>query len=281
MALIIKNTNVNIQGTNFIAQPIYKTLYKGTALYLDVNIPASYPPPQTGTVWYDLSAARRDATLAGSPVKPGYAVTGSIASMNWLTTGNLEQSNGSNAMKGTIPGNFLPGNMTIQLWMQTDQAGRAPGSAVGEVKCMLPFLTCTTNQVTRKEWAFGLDQLGRLQYATDYTPPGSTDFFGTSVETSQTLNDNKWYNVAVTRTSQNGATTIYINGVSVKTGTLGTTTGNIQFNVSADTIIGNYNQVTTARRFQGNMNEILAYQYVLTAAQIWHNFSATRQIYGV
>lgn len=274
MSLIIQNASVNIKSTNFISQPVYRVVEPAQSLNLNVNNPSSYPG--SGTTWYDVSGKGNNATLGGSP-KPSYNSTGTpaTASMSWPVY-SFNVSTSTTGTRATIGSNYLGYDATIQLWINTTKKGRS-----NDYLSLMPLLnSVNTAQANKDSWSFGINSNGLLSYSSDSGSAGST---GKTISVNIPVNTGTWTNVAVTRTLSTGLVTLYINGLLKVTGTLGP---NKPLNAPYPTVLGNSNYDAGGGAglgyiFQGNMDGILTYGVVLTADEIWQNYSTTRKTYGI
>ena len=173
-----------IRGINM--KPLNKPSYKPKPiLHLDASNPKSYPG--TGNVWYDLSGNGNNATL--------YSTTASNGFINF---------NGGSSY-GQVPNGvyFDGGDFTIQSWISSS----APTNAWSRV---VDF----GNGALNDNVILVASSHGRTAQPMLSTYQGGA---GTQFAANQTVQANKWVNVAATYNSATKTGHVYMNGQLVGT----------------------------------------------------------------
>jgi len=196
------------------------------------NPPVLYLPfnENTGTTTYDRSGSGYDGTITGASYVAGKRGT----ALNFSATNDKVQTSDP-ILSGT-------GDFTITAWVNRSVNGTvdyiAGNYGSGAYVTGIEFYVLNSNKLCV--------------------------FIDGSVVSTQLLNIDTWYHVAVTRTS--GAIKLYVNGAQDGSGTLA---GSIS---GGNLAIGNGPNYTT-ERFEGKIDEVKIYNYARTAAQITYDYN--------
>jgi hypothetical protein len=223
------------------------------ALNLDPNISDSYPG--TGTTVTDLSGANRHGTFAGSTL-PTF---NNVSPKAFQFTRALINNTASTASKITVDSKFLTDNFTIQTWIKTSQVGHS------SVHYTTMFIMASECGGGANDWGFGVNNSGKLAFGA-----GTSE---TTIATPESVNTDRWVNVAASRNKSTGAIRLYINGVLKNSGN-GSSGNSLTCSQDNKTWIGN-GQDGTAYSFGGSIGSVLAYTKVLSDADILTNYNAT------
>lgn len=241
------STTGNWRGPNIVKD--------GLVLYIDPSSPNSYYP-KDNTIIKDISGYGNNGTLVNGPT--------------------YDSANGGNIVfDGTndytiLPINFFPfpsiTTFTISLWFKSSQANG--GTIFGQQN--------STNLVTTSGYVpvIYLRQDGLIRIE-----PFWTDSTSNFILSTNTLNNNTWYNIVTTY--NNGTNILYINSIfnSQRTGL-----NLVSYSTDYYYFIGA--GVSSVRGlgsnfFNGNISNFLFYNRVLSSTEIQQNFDATKSRFGL
>lgn len=236
-----------IQGVTLTGIGVYDLLFDSTAalLYVDAGQSSSYSG--SGTTWTDLSAQTNNATLVNSP-----PFTSAGAASYFTFNGTGAQYASTTASKFNTA---YAGKTVIVVARIT-----AGSFSTGSFRCMFG-----TNGGTRN-FNFYINYTGSA-YRMHYSAGGGGGF-----SNDLSLTTGQWAVFAVTQTT-GGLVTYYHNGVAVGTNT-GVTF--IQYASNSGEYIGigdNY--------WYGDINLCAVYGRTLTATEIFQNYSAVKDRFGL
>jgi hypothetical protein len=224
-----------------ITPPPVSLVTTGLVLNLDAANTTSYSG--SSTIWYDLSGNGNNFTK-----EVGTFVSSPIKS---FSGGRFRGAN-----------TFFGDDMTIQAWFNTTSVGNN-NNHYGMMQVMSAETLGNSN-----DFGFGVKQDAKLGFGA-----GPSD---ASVSTIASVNTGAWLNVAVTRTKSNGAVKLYLNGVLNRSGS--SNSGNT-LNAAANVFIGG--GADQSKTWVGLMNDVLAYNLVLTDASVLQNYNAQKATYGI
>jgi hypothetical protein len=214
----------------------------GLVLCVDAGNPRSYPG--SGTSWRDAISSGFNFTLINSP-------TYSSSNLGFFTfdgVNDIATSGYNTALDTQTP--------TVEVWVRTNATNQGGfWFEKGSVNSQYALF----QEGTQIQWRMG--------------PLGDC----ISYPTASAMTVNVWYQVVATRTA--GSQFLYINGVSVasgtQTGTLSTSTSGMS--------IGAYggNSGNNGYFYNGALSICRVYNRVLSAAEVLQNFNATRGRYGI
>ncbi len=198
----------------------------------------------SGTTATDSSGNSNTGTLTGGPTW----VAGKIG--NGLNFDGVDDrvNVGSGATLDNLPA------LTFSAWIKADTLGEGGKGRI---------IDKTTGSAPVNGWIFDVDGTNQLSFIVDYT---TTDLKRSSA--TNAITTGAWYHVAVTWTGSATATNIkfYVNGV--ETG-YGTTTNGSGTRVNDGTASGSIgNDSTGARTFDGVLDDVRAYNRVLSTTEI-------------
>ena len=212
----------------------------GLLTYLDAGNPASY----TGTTWRNLISTSYNATLDTAPT------------FNSANRGSLVY-NGTNS-RTTIT-RMVSTDFSLCCWFKTTSTN---GTGTDNWWRGGPLVDAEIGGATTD---FGLSiGNGRVMLGI-----GSPD---TTIRSPTSLNDGIWHYAVGTRISSSGAIALYIDGVSVATGTARTGALTAQPTIFTGT---GYN----AANFAGNISIIQIYDKALTLTEVVQNYNAIKGRY--
>ncbi len=198
----------------------------------------------SGTTATDSSGNSNTGTLTGGPTW----TAGKIG--NGLNFDGVDDrvNVGSGATLDNLPA------LTFSAWIKADTLGEGGKGRI---------IDKTTGSAPVNGWIFDVDGTNQLSFIVDYT---TTDLKRSSA--TNAITTGAWYHVAVTWTGSATATNIkfYVNGV--ETG-YGTTTNGSGTRVNDGTASGSIgNDSTGARTFDGVLDDVRAYNRVLSTTEI-------------
>ena len=219
----------------------------GLVLNLDAGLPASYFG--SGITWFDLSGNGNNGTLTNGPT---FSSTDGGSIVFDGTDDYVAETSG-------LSDSFLQGDWSISFWANFDVVNTS--SSGGNDRPLLHHGTSSTRKglhlTTRNsKLLFGL-------YADDLV--------GT-----QTLTTDIWYNIVFTLNNTSYAKQIYING-SIDNSHTG---GGAYTGTGSNTRIGG-KVLTFGQYFDGNMSSVVAYNRIITAAEITQNYNALKGRFGL
>jgi len=208
----------------------------------DIN---SYPG--SGTTLFDMAGSNYDASFQGSP-------TYSDNSIVYNGSTDYLQISDNTTLRGTA-------EKTFSIWVKFDTLSVATAislfckrSSGTDVDYFIFVFTSAGNGIT---FDYGYDAGGLYRWNTGYAPPINT-----------------WLNITFTRNASKRE--FYLNGEyyseTANIGAVG--------NSSSSLLIGR-NTTTSAYYLNGNTGPIHIWNRFLSAAEILHNFNATRKRYNV
>jgi hypothetical protein len=228
--------------SSFSASTNYKSplsvVTNGLTLYLDGSKKASYSG--SGSTWTDLTGSDNNATLVNSPTfstnNGGYFTLASASSQYMTVSGTP----------------LNPSSYTKSLWFYLNSStdnnllSYDDGSATGHY-----MFLAGTNRI--------------------YCGHTSWTGFPSTFQTTGTISNSTWYNVAVTFNTTDGMK-VYINGSLDSTYTAQKTapaTGAIR--------IGSYS--AGGNLLNGRIGKVLCYNRSITASEVLQNYNVTRSLY--
>jgi hypothetical protein len=215
----------------------------GLVLYLDAGNVNSYFG--SGTTWNDLSGSGLSATGTAANISS----TGAIAGASWTTQSTNILNNDTHS---------------IFFMLKMNSSVTYPQGYTGGWEKIFSYNAPGSDR-SPSVWRYPSER--RLHWR--YDPANSGADFSADAIGSQ-FNLNTWYYVGVTK---NGSSALsYVNGVNVATQTVSfpKTAGNA-------TIIINESYTNPLN----NVNCVMIYNRVLTAAEILQNFNALRNRFGI
>ena len=223
----------------------------GLVLCLDAANPKSYPG--SGTTWYDLSKSEYTFTSTNPP------------------TFSLDDS-GNKCFEFSGAGKYF------------DSTTNSPFSGnmfdISVIAIVNQFSTGSFYGILTQNEQDGFDSMAFLslngKFGTDHWSPGGRRL-------SNAANNNEIYHIVWTipswGTHQDSTTKIYLNGVEQNTEEYSRdTVGNLVSDVFR---IGNWQLNRADMDFQGRIYSVMAYDRVLTQAEIKQNFNTIRSRYGI
>ena len=210
----------------------------GLVLCVDAGNPRSYPG--SGTQWNDATSSGFNFTLTNGP-------TYSSSNLGSFTFDGVNDF--ANAANNTALDTQTP---TVEVWVKTNATTQ---NGFWFEKGSVNSQYALFQEGTQIQWRMG--------------PLGDC----ISYPTANTMTANVWYQVVATRVS--GSQFLYINGVSVASGTQ---TGTLSTN-SSGMYIGSYN--SGGYFYNGALSICRVYNRVLSAAEVLQNFNAARGRYGI
>lgn len=216
-------------------------------LNLDAGNPVSYSG--SGTTWFDLSGNGNNGTLTNGPTYSS-ADGGSIV---------FDGTDDYVAETSGLSDSFLQGNWSISFWANFDVVNTS--SSDNNDRPLLHHGSNSTRNglhlTTRNsKLLFGL-------YADDLV--------GT-----QTLTTDIWYNIVFTLNNTSYAKQIYING-SIDNSHTG---GGAYTGTGSNTRIGG-KVLSFGKYFDGNMSSVVAYNRIITAAEVTKNYDFLKGRFGL
>jgi hypothetical protein len=167
--------------------------------------------------------------------------------------------------------NILSDDFTYCAWIKTANIGQ------GTDHFTLMYIVSAEVPGNYRDYGFGIDSNGKLAYGD-----GLTNGSDTTIRSINSVNNNSWRFVCVTREKSLGTVCLYINGTLDATGTCnkdlpGNPAGlylspNILIGAQAD---------SAGYTFGGNLGAIFGYSRILTASEVLNNFNVQKSYYGV
>lgn len=228
----------------------------GLVLALDAANLASYPG--TGTAWSDISGRLYNATLFNSP---------SYSSAN----NGVLVLNSASSQYLSVPAGACPSGtsaFTFSHWFNYSSLGNFASNGIGTYG----FILADGAAQGYLEYAGSAATVTGpiLQLNLQYYGGGQTGTCSVAVS----LSSNTWYNLVLTSTGS--AQTIYVNGVSIGTGTLTSGFPQTPLNMYGGNPVGAFSGYMS-----GSIGSIFSYNRALSAAAVLQNFNAHRGRYGV
>ena len=226
-----------------------RTITDGLVLCLDAGNTKSYPG--SGTTWTDLSGNGLNASGTAANI----SATGAISGASWSTSST----------------NILNTDFhSIFFMLKINSSGTYPEGYTGSWDKIFSYNAGGSDR-SPGVWRYPSERKIHRRY-----DPGNSgiDFSSTNANfypvSGTPFNTNTWYNIGDTK---NGATaTAYVNGLSVGSNSVSNpkTAGN------ASAIINEYYPNPL-----NNVNCLMIYNRVLSAAEIQQNFNATRSRFSI
>jgi hypothetical protein len=162
---------------------------------------------------------------------------------------------------------ILSDDFTYCAWIKTTNVGQ------GTDHYTLMYIISTEVPNQFQDYGFGIDSTGKLTYGD-----GATSDI--TIRSVNSVNDNSWKFVCVTREKFSGTVCLYINGSLDSTGTCGS--GGVPASLfrSSNILIGAQAD-SAGYTFGGNIGAIFGYSRVLTASEVLNNFNVQRSSYGL
>lgn len=246
MASGIYNTGGFIGQTSDYPSP--SIINSGLLIHLDAGSSVSYPYPQTGATWNDLSGTNLTGTLTGSPTYDQRGFLNFNGSTQYVT-------HGSNAILALGTGDF-----TVEMWF--NPSNNTQNSGLFQLSTSATYFTSTaTNQLSAQLY------LGYIQF-------GNNAGFNVGLNVAANAYvSNKWYHFVLRRISN--TLNLYIDSVKVGGDTADSTnyTGTYLiwggFFSASNLFLGS---MATARLYKGKG---------LTASEILQNFNYSKIRFGL
>jgi len=173
--------------------------------------------------------------------------------------GKIEKAfdfDGSNDYISGIPDALIPNDGSACAWIKT--------TVVGEEDVfykLAPILDSEITTTGADDWAFGIDDNGKIAYGNG---GGSTDY---TISSSTTVNTGNWMFVCFTRVKSTGLMKVYVNGIENGSATGGTTTLD---GTTSDgyTLIGKQHWSSGTTPFDGKIDEVGIWDRALNSSEI-------------
>ena len=202
-------------------------------MYLDASNTTSYPPPQTGSTWYDLTTNGNNGAITGA---------------SWNPAGYFS-FDGSND-RVSLPLNLQGTAFSVSFW------------AKDTLDSNNYYLIANNSGSTTSGWHIGGANGGGTKYNFRINNPSTG--FDFSIESAQ-VTDSAWHQVVVTwnnTTNANGAK-FYINGQPNSQGTSSSTT-NFGFTNSTTQVMA-----MDIYYSNGSLNRLQFHDTALTSAEVY------------
>ena len=233
--------SVTIRGKTTIGPSI---VTNGLVLYLDAANNYSYPQPQTGTIWYDISGNNFNGTLY-SAITFDNTYNGSLVFNGILNMGSNVQFSQSI--------NLAQSDFTFSSWFRSHD--------VSGSKAIISLATGGYGAGLYTWYVYPSIQFS-AGYSNPYAVTGST-----------ILSNNIWYNLVGIRNGTN----IYIYSNGILDGAA--ITPDVYNFGAVSPIIGRMR--SGQHEFDGNISVCYIYNRALTAAEVLRNYNATKGRYGL
>lgn len=244
-------TQSSIAITNFDYPNI---VTNGLVFNVDAMSTLSYP--QNGSTWYDVSGGN----ITGSAVGPlSYTKTGTSGSL--LFNGSSSYFNFGNQNLG-----LDLSDKSFCAWIKITQYTQNPTSIIDK--------EFDTSPGVYGGWAFWIQNNGKLWW-WNTANQDLKDNGPASITT------NAWTHVAVTYNNSSKTATFYINGTqnsSLSTGSISEQSSGTQVLAIGAARVGTASQLGY---ISGSIANVLAYNRVLTTAEIVTNYSASKTLFGL
>jgi hypothetical protein len=226
----------------------------GLTLYLDAGNPKSYPG--SGTAWNDLSGNGRNATLNSSPT---YTTT-QMGAIRFYASGTGQYAD--------VPVAAIPSGgsqVSVCCWINLGNPATPPAASV--FSCS----SSTGNRIIN----IHLPWSDSVAY---WDAGNNAGFNRINTSTLTTAQKTSWHHWAFTLNATAGTMAIYLDGVSVATGTGKTLTLGTVSTASSPCAIANFQG---SANWNGSVSSFQIYNVELTAAQVSQNFNALRGRFGI
>lgn len=218
---------------------------------LSVNIVLSAQIPATPIAEYPLNINANDFS---SNAYNG-TLTSTTNTTNRFGTASKAQAFTASVSTGTLPlalATAMQNDFSLGYWFKTNMVASSSSQWYGG-NAMVDAEVCGATN----DWGTALIDGGKVCFGI-----GNTDI--TIKSSSSTYNDGAWHFVTVTRNKTAGTIILYVDGAQVAT-TAGTNTGIL----NAPNLVGlGRNPCAVGGVFTGSLDDIIAYNRVLSAAEI-------------
>lgn len=250
IATRLTNTGTLLVNGSFDEQTDNLVYNSNLTLYLNASKTSSYPG--TGTAWSDLSGNGNNATLVASPTYSSGAIV-----FNSAGTGQY----------ATVPITAIPSGgsqVSVCCWVNLGNPATPPSASV---------FTCS-NSVGNRIINIHLPWSDSIVYWDCGNSGGTYNRINTSTLTL--AQKTGWHHWAFTKNATAGTMAIYLDGVSIATGTGKTLTLDTVSTASSPCAIANFQG---SANWNGSVSSFQIYNVELTAAQVAQNYSATSAPY--
>ena len=231
----------------------YEILYPASLkMYLDASNTTSYPPPQTGSTWFDLTSNANNGTISGATWNPGgyFDVTG--ASNSGINIAGLTTQITPNGNDSTMGGWFKKDNTNWGTFWSKGAGSQYELQMAGGTSSGTAY---------------------PLRYIF-YRRSGSA--VGTALSTTY-LSANTWYHIIGVIDWSNQAIKLYLNGSLVGTNTSWSHSTSNQL-LTGSIYLGRRND--NSGNLDGKVAEFKVYDKVLTASEVTALFDENKSDYG-
>lgn len=255
MTLATRLTNQGVYLVNGIFDEQTDNLVYDSSLqiYLNANKTPSYPG--SGTTWYDLSGNGNNSTLVGSPT---YSST-QVGAIVFNPSGTGQSAN--------VPIAAIPSGgsqVSICCWIKLGNPSTPPSASV---------FNCN-DSVGNRIINIHLPWNDSIVYWDAGNSGGTYDRINTSTLTL--AQKTGWHHWAFTKNATTGTMVIYLDGVSIASGTGKTLTLGTASTATVPCAIANFQGATN---WNGSVSSFEIYNVALTAAQVAQNYGATSGAY--
>ncbi len=241
----------------------------GLVLALDAGNTKSYPG--SGEIWYDLSGNGNNATRTNNAGYGGQVTYNSSGYFDYSMNSPAVTSNAYSGNGFTMSSMIIPstGGFSLSAFIRRNTSVKAAGNREA----------IFSNAGSTDGWRFGVDNGGDINYLIGGS--GGTGYQEGSLGGTTLMNGN-WHMMTAVfdRAAVLGSYTIYgyIDGVASGSATITAGAGG---NVAFSTVSPGVGYGGCCDVFAGQIAQVLAYNKVLTAAQVRQNFNATRSRFGI
>ena len=231
----------------------YEIIYPASLkMYLDASNTTSYPPPQTGSTWFDLTSNANNGTISGATWNPGgyFDVTG--ASNSGINIAGLTTQITPNGNDSTMGGWFKKDNTNWGTFWSKGAGSQYELQMAGGT---------------------GSGTAYPLRYIF-YRRSGSA--VGTALSTTY-LSANTWYHIIGVIDWSNQAIKLYLNGSLIATNTSWSHNTSNQL-LTGSIYLGRRND--NSGNLDGKVAAFRVYDEVLTASEITALFDENKSDYG-
>jgi hypothetical protein len=246
IATRLTNTGTLLVNGSFDEQTDNLVYNSNLTLYLNASKTSSYPG--TGTAWSDLSGNGNNATLVASPTYSSGAIV-----FNSAGTGQY----------ATVPITAIPSGgsqVSVCCWINLGNPATPPSASV---------FSCF-DSVGNRIVNIHLPWSDSIVYWDCGNSGGTYNRINTSTLT--TAQKTGWHHWAFTLNATAGTMAIYLDGISVATGTGKTRTLGTVSTATYPCAIANF---AGSANWNGSVGSFQIYNVELTAAQVAQNYSAT------
>ena len=219
----------------------------GLTTNLDAGNIISYPG--TGTTWYDLANNNNGILVNG----PTYS----------SSNNGIINFDGLNDYSYMISGFTNPTSFSLNVWINMP-------TFTSNTKKIIGLENITGNTATNYDRMIWVDEQGRPRFGI-YTT------FAAAIVSSTAISTNTWY--YLTATYQSNSMKLYINGVNVANGTIGTPQSYTGYWKLAAYNALNWGPMTTGY-WNGSIGAVHIYDRPLSSTEITNNFNILKGRYG-